>query len=44
MWVHEMEAIQKAAYGFVKITKEDLIKLGIAKKDESKKDEESNDD
>lgn len=40
MWVHEMEAIQKAAYGFVKITREDLIKLGIAKKDEPKEEQQ----
>ncbi|GIP02061.1 hypothetical protein J28TS4_04680 [Paenibacillus lautus] len=33
MWLHEMEAIEKTAYGFVKITKEDLAKLGLVKKD-----------
>ncbi|MDH6670217.1 hypothetical protein M2277_000861 [Paenibacillus sp. LBL] len=39
MWIHEMKAIEKTAYGFVKITKEDLEKLGLVKKDEDEGDE-----
>lgn len=39
MWIHEMKAIEKTAYGFVKITKEDLEKLGLVKKDEDEGNE-----
>ncbi len=39
MWIHEMKAIEKTAYGFVKITKEDLAKLGLVKKDEDEGNE-----
>lgn len=39
MWIHEMKAIEKTAYGFVKITKEDLVKLGLVKKDKDEGDE-----
>lgn len=39
MWIHEMKAIVKTAYGFVKITKEDLAKLGLVKKDEDEGNE-----
>lgn len=37
MWVHEMEAIEKAAYGFVKLTPSDFVKLGITKKSKAGK-------
>jgi hypothetical protein len=39
VWIHEMKAIEKTAYGFVKITKEDLAKLGLVKKDEDEGNE-----
>lgn len=38
MWAHEMDAIQKTAYGFVKLTKEDFAKLGIKRTTEQKPD------
>lgn len=32
MWIQEMKAIEKTAYGFVKLTSADFIKLGMDEK------------
>jgi len=32
MWIQEMKAIEKSAYGFVKLTPDDFARLGIPRK------------